>query len=177
MKKVAVTINKGGVGKTMLTKTLATAATGAGLNVLILDMDSQANAAGCGQRRTESPSAVEDADLVLIPFWNDQDAYEGVAKTAMLVKRLSKPALGVLNFAPPNSQSHETTARGVLQVIPLPICPVVLHRCDIHRLANVKGLTAQELSRSARWRVRLRLSEIGLAQKCKLVQMQSGNQE
>jgi MinD superfamily P-loop ATPase len=139
MRTVAVTINKGGVGKKTLTKSLATAATAAGLNVLILDMDTQENAASWGQRRdkrhdtpfpltrctterglpeelqraekagcdlvfidtppgrnSEAPAAVECSDLVLIPFWNDQDAYEGVARTALLVKRLGKPAVGVL---------------------------------------------------------------------------------
>ena len=44
MRTVAVTINKGGMGKTMLTKSLATAATSAGFNALILDMDTQQNA-------------------------------------------------------------------------------------------------------------------------------------
>lgn len=188
MRTIAVTINKGGVGKTTLTKSLATAATGAGLNVLILDMDTQENSASWGQRRqkqhdrplpltrftterglteeleraekagcdlvlidtppgrnSEAPAAVECADLVLIPFWNDQDAYEGVARTALLVKRLGKSAVGVLNFATPNSRSHEETARVVLDAIPLSMAPVVLHRYDAHRLANPKGLTAQEL--------------------------------
>jgi len=96
-------------------------------------------------RNSEAPAAVESSDLVLIPFWNDQDAYEGVARTAMLVKRLGKPAYGVLNFAAPNSRSHEETARAVLEAIPLPMAPVVLHRYDAHRLANPKGLSAQEL--------------------------------
>ena len=188
MRTIAVTINKGGVGKTMVTKSLATAATAAGLNVLILDMDTQQNSTSWGRRRikqhdrplplarfttehdlteelqraeiagcdvvfidtppgrnSEAPAAVESSDLVLIPFWNDQDAYEGVAKTAMLVKRIGKSAFGVLNFATPNSRSHEETARVVLQAIPLAMAPVVLHRYDIHRLANIKGLTAQEL--------------------------------
>lgn len=188
MRTIAVTINKGGVGKTTLTKSLATAATSVGLNALILDMDTQENSASWGQRRnkqhnrplplarftterglteelsraekagcdlvfidtppgrsSEAPAAVESSDLVLIPFWNDQDAYEGVAKTAMLVKRLGKPAYGVLNFAPPNSRSHEETARTVLEAIPLPMVPIVLHRYDAHRLANPKGLSAQEL--------------------------------
>jgi chromosome partitioning protein len=188
MRTVAVTINKGGVGKTTLTKSLATAATSAGLNVLILDMDTQENAASWGQRRnkrhdtpfpltrftterglpeelqraekagcdlvfidtppgrsSEAPAAVECSDLVLIPFWNDQDAYEGVARTALLVKRLGKPAVGVLNFATPNSRTHAETARLVLEAIPLPMSPIVLHRYDAHRLANPKGLTAQEL--------------------------------
>jgi chromosome partitioning protein len=188
MRTIAVTINKGGVGKTMVTKSVATAATAAGLNVLILDMDSQQNATTWGRRRikqhdrplplarfitehdlsdelqraasagcdlvlidtppgrnSEAPAAVESADLVLIPFWNDQDAYEGVAKTSVLVRRMGKTAIGVLNFATPNSRTHEETARVVLGAIPLPMCPVVLHRYDVHRLANIKGLTAQEL--------------------------------
>jgi chromosome partitioning protein len=191
MRTIAVTINKGGVGKTTLTKNLAAAAADAELNVLILDMDTQKNAASWGQRRSkqharplpatrftterslseelaraekagcdvvfidtppgknsQAPAAVECADLVLIPFWNDQDAYEGVATTAMLVKRLGKSAFGVLNFATPNSRSHEDTARVVLEAIPLPMSPVVLHRYDVHRLANPKGLTAQELDPS-----------------------------
>jgi len=188
MHTVAITINKGGVGKTTMTKNLATGATAAGLNVLVLDMDTQQNATTWGRRRSkqhnkplpltrfiterdlpeelqraesagcdlvlidtppgrssEAPAAVEASDLVLIPFWNDQDAYEGVAKTAMLVRRMGKPAFGILNFATPNSRSHEETARTVLEAIPLPLAPVVLHRYDAHRLANVKGLTAQEI--------------------------------
>ena len=66
MRTVAVTINKGGVGKTTLTKSLATAATAAGLNVLILDMDTQENSASWGQRRNKqhekpaSPYALHD---------------------------------------------------------------------------------------------------------------------
>ena len=66
-------------------------------------------------------------------------------KTAGLVRRIGKPAFGVLNFAPPNSRSHEETARAVLDTIPLPLASVVLHRYDVHRLANIKGLTAQEM--------------------------------
>lgn len=188
MRTVAITINKGGVGKTTLTKNVATAASEAGFNVLILDMDTQENSTSWGQRRlkqhdrplpltrftterglseelqraekagcdlvlidtppgrnSEAPAAVESSDLVLIPFWNDQDAYEGVARTALLVKRLGKSGIGVLNFATPNSRSHEETARIVLEAIPLPMAPVVLHRYDAHRLANPKGLTAKEL--------------------------------
>ena len=44
MRTVAISINKGGVGKTTLAKLLASAATAAGLNVLVLDMDTQQNA-------------------------------------------------------------------------------------------------------------------------------------
>ena len=89
-------------------------------------------------------AAVEAADLVLIPFWNDQDAYDGVIKTAGLTRRLGKQAFGVLNFATPNSRSHAESAQEVLQAVGLPMAPAVLHRYDAHRLANIKGLTAQE---------------------------------
>jgi chromosome partitioning protein len=58
---------------------------------------------------------------------------------------MGKQAYGVLNFATPNSRSHEEAARGVLQAIGLPMVDVVLHRYDAHRLANVEGLTAQEI--------------------------------
>jgi chromosome partitioning protein len=187
MHKVTISINKGGVGKTTLTKTLATAATNAGLNVLVLDMDTQQNATNWARRRekqhkplplarfiteqdlpaelqraasagcdlvlidtppgrsSEALAAVEAADLVLIPFWNDQDAYDGVTKTAALTRRLGKQAYGVLNFATPNSRSHEEAAREVLQAIGLPMAPAVLHRYDLHRLASITGLTAQEI--------------------------------
>ena len=186
MKTIAISINKGGVGKTTMTKTLAVAATEAGLNVLVLDADTQMNSTNWGRRRgqqnmmlplvkftteqdlsgeiqkaskakcdlvlidtppgrsSEAMAAVEAADLVLIPFWNDQDSYEGVTKTALLTRRLGKEAFGVLNFVTPNSRSHEETAREVLKVIGLPMSPVILHRYDVHRVANTRGLTAQE---------------------------------
>ena len=48
MQIVTVTINKGGVGKTTITKNLATVAAAAGLTVLIVDMDTQQNADAWG---------------------------------------------------------------------------------------------------------------------------------
>ncbi len=186
MHTVAISINKGGVGKTTLTKSLAVQAVAGGFNVLILDVDSQQNAVDWGLRRvalakplpltrfctekdleselqraakagcdlvfidtppgrsSEAMAAVEVADLVLIPFENDQDSYTGVTKTAHLVRRLGKEAYGVLNKTPPNSRVHEDTAREVLKAINLSLAPVALHRYDAHRLANVKGMTAQE---------------------------------
>jgi chromosome partitioning protein len=188
MLKVAISINKGGVGKTTTAKTLASAAVAAGLNALILDIDTQQNATTWGRRRkkqerpplplvrftteqdlpdeldraekagcdiafidtppgrsSEAMAAVEAADLVIIPFWNDQDSYDGVKKTASLASRLGKDAFGLLNFVTPNSKNHEETAREVLKGIGLPMAPVVLHRYDLHRLASIKGLAAQEM--------------------------------
>ncbi len=95
-------------------------------------------------RSSEAMAAVEVADLIIVPFWNDQDCYDGVTKTAALTRRLGKQAVAVFNFATPNSKSHEETAREVLKAIGLPIAPTVFHRYDIHRLANVEGLTALE---------------------------------
>jgi chromosome partitioning protein len=191
MRTVAISINKGGVGKTTLTKSLAVQAVEAGFNVLILDLDSQQNAADWGKRRvtlnkplpltrfatekdleselqraakagcdvvfidtppgrsSEAMAAVELADLVLIPFENDQDAYTGVTKTAQLARRLGKEAYGVLNKAPPNSHAHEDTAREVLKAINLPLAPVALHRYDAYRLANVQGMAVQEFDPSS----------------------------
>jgi chromosome partitioning protein len=188
MRTITISINKGGVGKTTLTKSLASAAAKAGLNILVLDMDTQQNAINWGRRRekqskplplvrftteqdlpaeleraanagchvvlidtppgrsSEAMAAVEAADLILIPFWNDQDAYDGVTKTAGLTRRLGKEAYGILNFATPNSRNHEEAAREVLQAIGLRMAPVVLHRYDMHRLASIKGLTAQEMA-------------------------------
>jgi chromosome partitioning protein len=187
MRKIAVSINKGGVGKTTTTKNLSCAAVEAGLNVLVLDMDTQQNATSWGRRRekqnkplplvrftteqdlprelenaakagcdiafidtppgrsSEAMAAVELSDLVLIPFWNDQDSYDGVVKTTGLTRRLGKQAYGVLNFVTPNSKSHEEAAKEVLQAIGLELAPVILHRYDVHRQASIKGLSASEL--------------------------------
>jgi chromosome partitioning protein len=101
-------------------------------------------------RNSESLAAIEVADLVLIPFWNDQDSYDGVTRTAGIARRMNKQAVGVLNFAAPNSRSHKETAQEVLQVIGLTMATVVLHRYDVHRLASIKGLTAQEVEPKSR---------------------------
>jgi chromosome partitioning protein len=194
MQTVAVTINKGGVGKTTITKNLATAAVAAGLTVLIVDMDTQQNADAWGRRRrqhqpdrqlpivqfsterdlpevlararlaecdlvlidtppgrsTEAPAAVESADFVLIPFWLETDAFEGLKKTADLARRLGTPAVAVLNFATPNSRSHEEAAREVIRALDVPMSPIVLHRYEAHRNANPTGLTAYEAEPGSR---------------------------
>jgi len=96
-------------------------------------------------KSAEALAAIDEADLTLIPFQPDIDSYEGVAITAKVARRLGKPAFGILNFAPPNSRVHEETARAVLEEIQLPFVPAVMYRYDAHRIANLRGLTAQEL--------------------------------
>jgi len=72
MKTVAVVINKGGAGKTTISRSLGTAAAAAGLNVLILDMDTQQNATNWGRRRK--------ATLPLVKFTTENDLPDELAK-------------------------------------------------------------------------------------------------
>jgi chromosome partitioning protein len=65
MKIVAVAIQKGGVGKSTITRTLGTAAASAGLNVLVIDMDNQQTTTMWARRR--------DAPLPLVKFTTEND--------------------------------------------------------------------------------------------------------
>jgi chromosome partitioning protein len=77
MKIVTVAINKGGTGKTTITKSLATEAVAAGLNVLVLDMDSQENARKWGDRRkARDPHKI----LPLVKFTTETSLPDELAK-------------------------------------------------------------------------------------------------
>ena len=54
MKIIAVAMNKGGVGKSTLTRSIATAAVRDGLNVIAFDMDTQQTTTQWGRRRGEA---------------------------------------------------------------------------------------------------------------------------
>ena len=179
--------------KTTLAKHLATAGAMAGLNTLILDMDSQQNATAWGKRRVshqclampivkfvteqevfeeleiarlagcdlaiidtppgrsaEAPAAVEASDFVLIPFWLDGDAFDGLVRSDALSRRSGRRTAAVLNFATPNSRRHEEAAQRALKSISAPMAPVALHRYEIYRLASPLGLTVQELDAESR---------------------------
>ena len=69
-KVVAVTINKGGAGKTMISRSLGTCAAEAGLAVLILDMDTQQNSTNWRRRRSA------DIPLPLVQFTTENDLEE-----------------------------------------------------------------------------------------------------
>ena len=194
MKSLAVAVNKGGVGKTMTCKTIATAAAAAGLNVLLLDMDTQQNSTKWGRRRaefqkldmpivrfttendladeikkaeaagcdlvvidtppgrsSEAPAAVDSVDLIIIPcIAEDVDLFDGIPKTARLASMAGKPAAGLLNCATPGGKWQVETARAVMEVVGIPMAPVVMHRLKEHRDANPKGLTAQEFEPGSR---------------------------
>ena len=76
MKSLAVAVNKGGVGKTMTCKTIATAAAAAGLNVLLLDMDTQQNSTKWGRRRAE----FQKLDMPIVRFTTENDLADEIKK-------------------------------------------------------------------------------------------------
>jgi chromosome partitioning protein len=73
-KVVAITINKGGVGKTMLTRNMGVAAADAGLAVVILDMDTQQNSTSWRKRRPK------DLVLPLVQFTTENDLPETIRR-------------------------------------------------------------------------------------------------
>ena len=70
MKIIAVTINKGGAGKTMISRSVSTAAAQSGLAVLILDMDTQQNSTNWRRRRPA------ESLLPLVQFTTENDLAE-----------------------------------------------------------------------------------------------------
>jgi chromosome partitioning protein len=75
MKVIAIAMNKGGVGKSTLTRCIATAAAMEGLNVLALDMDSQQTTTQWGRRR-----ASHNSPLPLVRFTTENDLADELAK-------------------------------------------------------------------------------------------------
>lgn len=75
MKVIAIAMNKGGVGKSTLTRCIATAAAQDGLNVLALDMDTQQTTTQWGRRR-----AGRDRLLPLVRFTTENDLTDELAK-------------------------------------------------------------------------------------------------
>ena len=76
MKTIAITVNKGGVGKTTLAKHIATAAAQSGLNTIILDMDTQQNATAWGKRRV----ARQRLALPIVKFVTEHELFEEIEK-------------------------------------------------------------------------------------------------
>lgn len=67
MKIIAVAMQKGGVGKSTLTRSLAVAGTAAGYNVLALDMDPQQSVVQWAERRSAQTPAVRFATEIELP--------------------------------------------------------------------------------------------------------------
>jgi chromosome partitioning protein len=73
-KVVAVTINRGGQGKTMLSRSLGVLAGQAGLAVLVVDMDTQENSTTWRKRRPE------DRQLPIVEFATEKGLTEVIAR-------------------------------------------------------------------------------------------------
>jgi chromosome partitioning protein len=67
MKVISVAMQKGGVGKSTLTRSLAVAASEAGLNVLVLDMDAQQSTKQWRERREAPQPLVSFATEIELP--------------------------------------------------------------------------------------------------------------
>lgn len=67
MKIIAIAMQKGGVGKSTLTRSLAVAASRTGLNVLALDMDTQQSTAQWAERRSEQLPLVRFVTEIELP--------------------------------------------------------------------------------------------------------------
>lgn len=67
MKTVAIAMQKGGVGKSTLAKALGVAGVKAGLNVLVLDMDTQQSTAQWAERRKDPLPVVRFATEIELP--------------------------------------------------------------------------------------------------------------
>ena len=133
MKIVAVTINKGGAGKTMIARSLGTLAAEAGLTVLILDMDTQQNSTSWRRRR---PTEVV---LPLVQFTTENDLEE------TLSGRLIAECDLVIIDTPPGRSTEAPAAVEAADLVLIPCTPDVecfegLPRTA--RLARTTGKTA-----------------------------------
>ena len=176
MKTITIAMQKGGVGKSTLARSLAVAASKVGHNVLVLDMDAQqsisqwaerrdeqlpvvkfsseielpkmlesAKRAGCDLVIIDTPPAVEEADLVIVPCTPDIEAYEQLPRTARVARTTGQPAAAVLTMVHPNNQREEKIAREVFAAIGIPMAEGIFHRFKVHRDASREGATAQEI--------------------------------
>ena len=97
MKVAAITINKGGAGKTMLSRSLGTAAAASGLLALILDMDTQQNSTNWRRRRPE------ELALPLVQFTTENDLEE-------TLQRAEKAGCDLVLIDTPPGRSTEAPA-------------------------------------------------------------------
>lgn len=183
IRTLAVAMQKGGVGKSWLTRSLSVAASLEGLNVLVIDMDSQqstvawserredetpfvqfsterelpvilkrAKDAGCDvvfidtppARSTETPAAVDAADMVLIPCTPDIEAFEQIARTERLARLAGKPALAVLTMTQPSGKSEQDIGQEIFASLNLDMALPSIARLKAHRDAAREGKTATE---------------------------------
>ena len=130
-KVVAVTINKGGAGKTMISRSLATAAAEAGLAVLILDMDTQQNSTSWRRRRPDELS------LPLVQFTTENDLEETLARARMAGCDL------VIIDTPPGRSTEAPAAVEAADLVLIPCPPEVEAFEGLPRTARLARTTGK----------------------------------
>ena len=128
---VAVTINKGGAGKTMLSRSLGAAAAEAGLSVLILDMDTQQNSTSWRRRRPD------DILLPLVQFTTENDLDETLRRA-----RLAECDLIIID-TPPGRSSEAPAAVEVADLVLIPCSPEVEAFEGLPRTARLARTTGK----------------------------------
>jgi len=130
-KTIAVTINKGGAGKTMLSRSLATAAAHAGLTVLILDLDTQQNSTSWRRRRPK-----ED-QLPLVQFTTENDLEEALRRACLANCDL------VIMDTPPGRSTEAPAAVESADLVLIPCSPDVEALEGLPRTARLARTTGK----------------------------------
>ena len=125
MQILAVAINKGGAGKTMVTKCLSTSAAHLGLNVLILDMDTQQNATQWGRRRKNVNP------LPVVRFTTENDLADELSQAEKAGCDL------VIIDTPPGRSTETPAAVEIAHLVAIPFAPEVDHYEGISRIARL----------------------------------------
>ena len=142
MKSLAVAVNKGGVGKTMTCKTIATAAAAAGLNVLLLDMDTQQNSTKWGRRRAE----FQKLDMPIVRFTTENDLADEIKKAEAAGCDL------VVIDTPPGRSSEAPAAVDSVDLVIIP--------CIAEDVDSFDGIPKTAQARPYGWQARRRASQL-----------------
>ena len=131
MKTIAVTINKGGAGKTMISRSLATAAARAGLAVLIIDMDTQQNSTSWRRRRPD------EEQLPLAQFTTENDLEETLRRA-----RLADCDLVIID-TPPGRNTEAPAAVEAADLVLIPCSPDIEAVDGLPRTARLARTTGK----------------------------------
>ena len=129
MKIVAVTINKGGAGKTMISRSLATAAARVGLAVVLIDMDTQQNSTNWRRRRPQ------EEVLPLVQFTTENDLEETLRRA-----RTANCDLVIID-TPPGRSTEAPAAVEASDLVLIPCTPEVESFEGLPRTARLARTT------------------------------------
>ncbi len=132
MKVIAVAMNKGGVGKSTLTRCISTAAAGEGLNVLALDMDTQQTTTQWGRRR-----AARDRPMPVVRFTTENDLIDELARA-----KTAGCDLAVID-TPPARSSEAPAAVECADLVVIPCSADIEAFEQVNRIARLARTTGK----------------------------------